>query len=209
MRGGLGDGAGWLAVAEGCRRRPGPPLPGPSRPPLTSGSASPLLSPGEQFGPSWASSPPSSPPAGTGLLCSFHLITRPESHITSHPPSSGRFLSPHRRPGTVRGEGPADSLTSSLGSGQGGPASWSSAGGGRRGSTSGRPFQAEWVCGTASCPVYGLRVQEITERNILSPPPPTPPCPPTSAPRLFNRSRAVVSLSFGKSSGKRKLSAQL
>lgn len=140
------------------------------------------------------------------LFPSYH-----PARVSHHLPPTILWTLPQspQAPRTVQGEGPAASLTSSLGSGQGGPASWSSAGGGRRGSTSGRPFQAQWVCGTASCPVYGLRVQEITERNILRPPPPTPPCPPTSAPRLFNRSRAVVSLSFGKSSGRRKLSAQL
>lgn len=101
VQGGAGDDTvRWLL--EGCRRPPGPPVPGPIPPPLTSGSASSLLSPGGgQPSPSWASSPLSFPPAGTGLLCSFHLTTRPKPHITSHPPSSGRFLSPHRRPGTV------------------------------------------------------------------------------------------------------------
>lgn len=129
-----------------------------SHPSLTSGSSSFLLFPGIGGGQPHPGPhhPPSSPPIGSRLLYSFHLITRPEAHITSHPPSSEGFLGPWGRRRPVQGAGPAASLTSSLGSGQRGPSELGQGGGEAGPHLRAGPFQAEWVRGAASCSVYCL-----------------------------------------------------
>ena len=129
-------------VAQGCRvvgmgviprlpggqsGQPGPLLSAPpsssptwSCPSLTSGSSSFLLFPGGgRSNLSRASSPLSSPPIGTGLLYSFHLIIKPEAHITSHPPSSERFPQSALalRDGLGRGPGCFPDISSGVGSG--------------------------------------------------------------------------------------------
>lgn len=205
--GGAGDGAvRWLP--EGCRRWPGPPVPGPIPSPLTSGSASSLsrrraVQPQLGLVPSvfpacwdWASLlfPSYHPARASHHLPPTILWTLPQS---PQAPGDGSRRRPGRFPDIISGVGSGWPSKLELG--------W-----GREARLHLRAACFRPSGSAGLLPVLFIASEfrkSLSETSSAPTPGPTP--PPTSAPRLFNRSRAVVSLSLGKSSGRRKLSAQL